>query len=491
MAIVQERLPGMMTKFDDRLRAVIQEIQGIIMGADATSRSNERNFFGQQDRLLQLLGTIQGRIPNTLKVIEEWRNNTQMSISEKIPFLMYSLNENITKVEEAIRQKLPDLMRILEEKVPRMLNMIRSKLPQILDIIEQRLPQLLTETEAALPDFLDNIEDRISGIFDLIEGRLPPLLDILRRDLPPIFESLESSLPGILDIIEARIEGLLDTFETTLPQVLDVVGLKLVDVLDMVEGNVGDILGIAAETLPRLLDSLERAVPTILDGAAAMLPGILSTVIEELPGFFDSFQENLYLFENSIGSGISSYLGNTISTCFNSTQEMLPGALAYVATIVDGLQDSITDLLDMIEAMLPQIPGMVDERITDELTYQQQYFAYMKLSLPSLFSSVAELLDSIDGSQTHVWATNPDQGQYPETGPGPLTYGQWNFSIPNSDSLIEIPVLGNISFPGENLLGLLRLIDPRQGDFTSLEPAPPCLGEGKQMETCGLAICPS
>ena len=101
MAIVQERLPGMMAKFGDRLRDVIQEIQGIIMGTNATSRSNERNFFGQQDRLLQFLGTIQGRIPNALQVIDEWRNSTEMSISKKIAFLMYYLNENITKVEEA------------------------------------------------------------------------------------------------------------------------------------------------------------------------------------------------------------------------------------------------------------------------------------------------------------------------------------------------------------------------------------------------------
>ena len=180
--------------------------------------------------------------------------------------------------------------------------------------------------------------------------------------------------------------------------ILDVVGVKLVDVLDLVEGNVGEILGIVAENLPRLLDSLERALPTILDRAAAMLPGLLSTVMEELPGFFALFQENLFLLENSIGSKLSSYLDQTISTCLASIQEILPGVLAYVATIVDGLQDSITDLLQvvlvMIEAVLPQIPGMVDQQMTDELTFDQQYFAPVKLSLPSLFSSVAELLDS-------------------------------------------------------------------------------------------------
>ena len=93
MAIVQERLPGMMTKFEGRLLQMVQKIQGIFLGMDESGRSfdKQRNFWGHEDRLLQLLGAIEGRIPGTLVALEEWRNNTEMSIAERIPVMLFSL----------------------------------------------------------------------------------------------------------------------------------------------------------------------------------------------------------------------------------------------------------------------------------------------------------------------------------------------------------------------------------------------------------------
>merc|ERR1711971_1034472 len=173
MTTIQERLPGMMTMFEGRLMDMMQEVQGTIMG---TNPWGQIRFFVKQRKkwapLLPLLGSIEGRIPDTLGTLEEWRNSTKMSMAERIPVLMLSLSENITRVQEAFEEKLPDLMPILEEKVPRMLNIIQSKLPEILDIIEQRLPQLLAETEAALPDYLDNAEEGFSGVLEFMDARL-------------------------------------------------------------------------------------------------------------------------------------------------------------------------------------------------------------------------------------------------------------------------------------------------------------------------------
>ena len=115
MAIVQERLPGMMTMLEGRLFGMMQEIQGIFIGTDESGRSfgRQRNFWGQEDRFLQLLAAIQGRIPDTLVALEEWKNDTEITIVGSIPYMIYSLNENITRVQEAIEQKLPGLMQII------------------------------------------------------------------------------------------------------------------------------------------------------------------------------------------------------------------------------------------------------------------------------------------------------------------------------------------------------------------------------------------
>ena len=385
-------------------------------------------------------------------------------------------------------------MLILEEKAPRILNIIQTKLPEILDIIEQRLPQLLTETEHALPDLLDNIDEGITRVFDFLDGRLSPLLDILREDLPPILETLEGSLPGILDVLEARMEGLLDTFETMLPQLLDTLGANVVNVLDLLEGNLGEMLGIVANNLPPLLDSLEGALPTLLDRAAAVLPQLLSSLTEELPSVFDSFEGNLLLLE-IYQAGLLSHLEETISTCFVALEQMLPAALQYVASHIDididiakNIDididiDSTTDLLDMVEATLPQLPAMVDQRLAELLNYYHQYFASAKPALPSFLRSLAALLESI---------SNPGYGQYPELGEE-----QWNFSIPNNtDSLapwdlgMGYPgVLGDISLFGESLLGLFRSVLSRQGG--DLGASPTCLGEAEETEICSAASCPN
>ena len=188
----------------DRLEACLQRVLNLPVG-------NNRNLFGQEDRLLQLVGAIQGRIPAALGALEEWKNNTKESVAQKIPYFLYSLvysGQNITKVEEAFEQKLPGLIRILEGKAPRILNIIQARLPQILDIVEQKLPQLLTEAEGALPDLIDNMDEVMSGVLDIIEERVPVLLTIIQEGLPPIMASLESSLPGILDVVEARMDGL-------------------------------------------------------------------------------------------------------------------------------------------------------------------------------------------------------------------------------------------------------------------------------------------
>ena len=480
MAIIQERLPNMRTRFEGQLLEMVQKIQEIFMGTGESGRflGNQQNFSDHEERLLQLLAVIEGRIPETLGALEEWRNNTEMSIAEKIPVLIVSLNENITRVEEAVGERLPGLMQILEEKLPRLLNSVQSKLPEILDIIEQKLPQLLNETQAALPDLLDNIEEGIAGVLDSIDGRLPPVLDILREGLPLILESLEESIPGILDVVEARMEGLLDTFDTTLPQVLDVVSAKVVNVLDLLEANAGELLGIVAENLPQLLGSLETALPTILDEASAILPELLSTVIQELPGFFDSFRENLTWLENTFRTEILSFLEEWISTCFTAIEEVLPSAVEYVTTIVAESQNSTADLLDMIEGTLLQAPGTVDEQMTEMLNYYQHYFPYFaKQALPCLFGSLAALLD-INGAGGVTYA--------PEF-PG---QGIWNCSIPDPESLMEITrqALGDISVPGKRLLGLFQ--SKRQGDLPSLELGPTCPGEGDETENCGMTACP-
>ena len=146
MATIQERLPGIMTMFEGRLMEMMQDIQVTILGTnpwDDSIIARVRFFVKQRKKwllLLPLLEVIEGRNPDTLGALEEWRNNTKMSIAERIPVLMLSLSENITRVQDTIEQKLPGLMPILEEKVPTMLNIIQSKLPEILDIFEERLP---------------------------------------------------------------------------------------------------------------------------------------------------------------------------------------------------------------------------------------------------------------------------------------------------------------------------------------------------------------
>jgi len=261
--------------------------------------------------------------------------------------------------------------------------------------------------------------------------------------------------------------------------------------------NVGEMLGIVAKNLPRILDSLERALPTLLDRVTTILPGVLSTLVEGLPGFFDSFEENLSLFVNSFRAGLLSYLEEIISTGFSRIEEMLPSALEYVAKILAVLQDSPSDVIDMIEATLPQLPGMVDERITEMLYYRQQYFESVKQALPWLLSSLQAPLDNISGSNPIFEAggvTYPGQGQYPELGQG-VSAGQglWNFSIPNLDSFPEISenILGEISLPGESLLGLFRSVSKRQGDLPSIELGPTCPGEGEEAEKCSMATCPT
>jgi len=554
MTIVGEKMPAMMAKMQARITAMVEQMMGMVMGGMSVSSralnllfGNNRNFFGQEDRLLQLMGAIQGRIPAALGALEDWKNNTKESVSQKIPFLLYSLSQNVTRIEEAFEQKLPGLMRILEGKAPRILNIIQARLPQILDIVEQRLPQLLTEAEGALPDLIDNMDEVMSGVLDIIEARVPALLSIIQEGLPPIMASLESSLPGILDVVEARMDGLLDTFEATLPQVLDVVGKNIVDRLDLIGGNIDEVMGIVASNLPRLLDSFERALPSLLDSVTAFLPGLLATVAEELPGVFDSFQENLSMLETSFKAGFMNFANETISTGFTTIEQMLPSAVQYVTTMVSTLQDSISDLLDIVEGYLPQIPAIVESQMTEKLSYYQQYFDSAKQALPWLFSSLAGLLDSISsgsfgqegygggnypgqypGAGQGSWnfsAPNPGQGSWnfsaPNPGQGPMPgqglwnfsnpnpgqgampgQGMWNFSAPNGGSFMEIPgqVLGEISQAGENMINLFRSvlkrqslrINSRQGEtLPSMNQGPSCPGEGQETENCGMSICPS
>jgi len=160
-----------------------------------------------------------------------------------------------------------------------------------------------------------------------------------------------------------------------------------------------------------------------------------------------------------------------------SIEEMLPSALEYVATIVAGLQNSTTDLLDMIEATLPQVPGMVEERMTEMMIYYEQYFASAKQALPWLFSSLAALLDSISGAGEVAY---PGYGQFPD------------FSISIPDSLMEIPgqLMVDISLPGESVLGYFRSVLERQGD-PSVDQGPTCPGEPQEVEICGMAACPA
>jgi len=549
MTIVGEKMPAMMAKMQARITAMVEQMMGMVMGGMSVSSraltllGKNRNFFGQEDRLLQLVGAIQGRIPAALGTLEEWKNNTKESVAQKIPFLLYSLSQNVTRVEEAFERKLPGLIRILEGKAPRILNIIQARLPQILDIVEERLPQLLTEAEGALPDLIDNMDEVISGVLDTIEARVPVLLSIIQEGLPPIMASLESSLPGILDVVEARMGGLLDNVEATLPQVLDVVGKNIVDRLDLIGGNVDEVMGIVASNLPRLLDSFERALPSLLDSVTTILPSVLATVAEELPGVFDSFQENLSMLENSFKAGFMSFANETISTGFTRIEQMLPSAVQYVTTMVSFLQDSISDLLDIVEGYLPQIPAIVESQMTEKLSYYQQYFDSAKQALPWLFSSLAGLLDSISsGSFGHegygsgnypgqypgAWnfsAPNPGQGSWnfsaPNPGQGPMPgqglwnfsnpnpgqsimpgQGMWNFSAPNPGSFMEIPgqVLGEISQAGENMISLFRSvleeqslrINSRQGEtLPSTNQGPSCPGEGQETENCGMSICPS
>merc|ERR1719430_2354318 len=99
---------------------MVEQMMGMMMGGMSISSralkllGKNRNFFGHEDRLLQLVGAIQGRIPAALGALEQWKNNTKESVAQKIPFLLYSLSQNVTRVEEAFEQKLPGLMRILE-----------------------------------------------------------------------------------------------------------------------------------------------------------------------------------------------------------------------------------------------------------------------------------------------------------------------------------------------------------------------------------------
>merc|ERR1711962_91499 len=469
MTIVGEKMPAMMAKMQARITAMVEQMMGMVMGGMSISSralnllGNNRNFFGQEDRLLQLVGAIQGRIPAALGALEEWKNKTKESVAQKIPYFLYSLvysGQNITRVEEAFEQKLPGLIRILEGKAPRILNIIQARLPQILDIVEERLPQLLTEAEGALPDLIDNMDEVMSGVLDIIEERVPVLLSIIQEGLPPIMASLESSLPGILDIVEARMDGLLDTFEATLPQVLHVVGQNIVDRIDFIGGNVDEVMGIVASNLPRLLDSFERALPSLLDSVAAFLPGVLATVTEELPGVFDSFQENLSMLETSFKAGFMSFANETISTGFTRIEQMLPSAVQYVTTMVSSLQDSISDLLDIVEGYLPQIPAIVESQMTEKLSFYQQYFDTAKQALAWLFSSLVGLLDSISsgsfGQEGYGGGNYP--GQYPGTGQGSWNFsapnpgqGSWNFSAPNP---------GQGSMPGQ---GLWNFSNPNPG----------------------------
>ena len=173
---------------------------------------------------------------------------------------------------------------------------------------------------------------------------------------------------------------------------------------------------------------------------------------------------------------------------------MLPSVLEYVATILAGLQDSPSDVIDMIEANLPHVPGMVDERITEMLYYRQQYIKSVKQALPWLFSSLQALLDYISGSNSVSGVTYPGEGQYPELGQG-VSPGQglWNFPMPDLDYFPEIPenVLGDISLPGKRFLGLFRSVLERQGDLPTLELGATCPGEKDEIEPCGMATCPA
>merc|ERR1712209_67828 len=215
--------------------------------------------------------------------------------------------------------------------------------------------------------------------------------------------------------------------------------------------------GIVANNLPLLLDSFERALPSLLDSVTAFLPGVLATVAEELPGVFDSFQENLSMLETSLKAGFMSFANETISTGFTTIEEMLPSAVQYVTIMVSSLQDSISDLLDIVEGYLPQIPAIVESQMTEKLSYYQQYFESAKQALPWLFSSLAGLLDSISsgsfGQEGYGGGNYP--GQYPGVG-----QGSWNFSAPNGGSFMEIPgqVLGEISQAGENMINLFRSV---------------------------------
>ena len=211
------------------------------------------------------------------------------------------------------------------------------------------------------------------------------------------------------------------------------------------------------------------------------------------------------------------------------------------------LQDSISDLLDIVEGYLPQIPAIVESQMTEKLSYYQQYFDSAKQALPWLFSSLAGLLDSISsgsfgqegygggnypgqypGAGQGSWnfsAPNPGQGSWnfsssnpgqgampgqglwnfsnPNPGQGIMPgQGMWNFSAPNPGSFMEIPgqVLGEISQAGENMVNLFRSvlnrqslrINSRQGEMLpSTNQGPSCPGEGQETENCGMSICPS
>merc|ERR1712156_909052 len=276
-------------------------------------------------------------------------------------------------------------------------------------------------------------------------------------------------------------------------------------------GNVDEVMGIVASNLPRLLDSFERALPSLLDSVAAFLPVMLATVAEELPGVFDSFQENLSMLETSFKAGFMNFANETISTGFTKIEQMLPSAVQYVTTMVSSLLDSISDLLDIVEGYLPQIPAIVESQMTEKLSYYQQYFDSAKQALPWLFSSLADLLDSISsgnfGQEGYGGGNYP--GQYPGAGQGSWNFsapnpgqGSWNFSAPNPGSFMEIPgqVLGEISQAGENMINLFRSvleeqslrINSTQGEMLpSMNQGPSCPGEEQETENCGMSICPS
>merc|ERR1711937_501201 len=121
MTIVGEKMPAMMAKMQARITAMVEQMMGMVMGGVSVSSralnlllGNNRKFFGQDDRLLQLVGAIQGRIPAALGALEDWKNNTKESVSQ-----------NVTRIEEAFEQKLPGLIRIFEGKAPRILNVIQ------------------------------------------------------------------------------------------------------------------------------------------------------------------------------------------------------------------------------------------------------------------------------------------------------------------------------------------------------------------------------